>query len=251
MAKLEEAAKAPRPKQSFTEWLKSKKPAPIPGPFFQWNFPMHIVRLILLIKFAQINLYNADEQVWFAMLPILIPLVLVAVPTRFALSTKHSNKRVKLLESDEESMTRRLITAWKAMERGAEDAVKDIVEQGLLPTTGGDGNGNGNGNPLGVYSEGDSTPILYGGSTPVRSQSPSNSYSQAAPTKPKSQPLLTDTQKKIIKNLNKLPNLSKHVAFFDSVRNSHGTIVCRSVDVMEQHRQGAGILKSWADGMVL
>jgi hypothetical protein len=73
--------------------------------------------------------------------------------------------------------------------------------------------------------------------------------SSPSPANDKSQPLLTSVQHRMITNLNTLPNLTKHVAFINPVRNSHGIIICRSVATIPEHRKGEGVLRAWADGM--
>lgn len=69
--------------------------------------------------------------------------------------------------------------------------------------------------------------------------------------KDKSQPVLTPAQRVMITNLNTLPNLSKHTVFIHPARNSHGSIVCRSIKTMTEHKRGEGVLRHWADGMQL
>jgi len=202
------------PKESFSVWLKSKQQAPIPGPFVDWRFPV---------------------IVWMALLPILIPLVLIVVPTRFLLSSRSSWARVKLLESDQESMTRRLVTIWAKMERAIEDAVEDVVEEKIFP-------------------EGErycSTPTpTDGSSTPTTPTISAFAKIPSSSAVVKSQPLLTPLQLRIISNLNTLPNLTKHTAFIRSVRNSHGVIICRNM-AMTEHHKGVGVLKKWVDEMKL
>jgi len=203
------------PKESFSVWLKSKQQAPIPGPFVDWRFPV---------------------VVWMALLPILIPLVLIVVPTRFLLSSRSSWARVRLLESDQESMTRRLVTIWAKMERAIEDAVEDVVEEKILPMTDGERNC--------------STPTLTDDSVPSSPTVGAFSKIPSSSAVVKSQPLLTPVQLRMIGNLNTLPNLTKHAAFIRSVRNSHGAIVCRNM-AMKEHHKGVGVLKKWVDDMKL
>lgn len=210
--------------KSIGKWLAAKKPAPIPGPFFEWRFPMHIL--------------------WFMMLPVLVPLVLVAVPTRFALSSRSSHARVKLLEGDDESMGKRLIGAWKSLESGIEDVVEEMVE--------------------------DSMPASFSASHTQEPEQPNASALSAlasapepkpkrcgiknddgTPALPKSQPQLTPAQHRMIANLNSLPNMKKTFAFIHPTRNSHAIIVCRSPTRVSEHRKGEGLLRFWAAAMVL
>ena len=178
-----------------------------------------------------------------AFLPVLIPIFLLLVATRFTLSSRSSHARVKLLESDKESMSRRLIAAWAKLEKDIEDAVEDIVEESILPAT----SGGPNGNATNSGGETGSTLTLTGnsGSTVGRISVP------ASPGVDKSQPLLRPAQHRMIANLNSLPNLTKHVAFIHPVRNAHSIIICRNVATMREHRKGEGVLRAWADGMKL
>jgi hypothetical protein len=178
------------------------------------------------------------------LLPVLLPIILVIVPTRFMLSSRSSHARVKLLTSDRESMTGRLITVWASLEKDVEDVVEAIVEENILPTMGRSSNGS-----VAAGGEAASTPTLPanpGLTSIVSSESPSPSL-----TAPKSQPLLTPAHYSMMANLNALPNLTKHVAFINPVRNSHSIIICRSAATMTEHRRGEGVLRAWADGMKL
>lgn len=50
-----------------------------------------------------------------------------------------------------------------------------------------------------------------------------------------SDPILSEAQKEMIKNLNSIPQLRKHFAYFPKARNAHGTIVVRD-PAFEMHR---------------
>ena len=155
------------------------------------------------------------------------------------LSSRSSHARVKLLEGDKESMARRLVTIWATLEKDVEDVVEDIVGESILPATSGSLNGNA---AIGMKAE--STSGNLGSTSMVATLS-----SSPSPANDKSQPLLTSVQHRMITNLNTLPNLTKHVAFINPVRNSHGIIICRSVATIPEHRKGEGVLRAWADGM--
>lgn len=167
-----------------------------------------------------------------ALLPILIPIVLIIVPTRFLLSSRSSWARVRLLESDQDNITRRLVTIWAKMERAIEDAVEDVVEEKILPA--------------GDSERRRSSPTITDDYAPIRTLSKTAISSEAV----KAQPLLTPAQFRMISSLNSLPNLTKHIAFIHSVRNSHGVIVCRNM-AMKEHHKGVGVLKKWVDGLEL
>jgi hypothetical protein len=178
-----------------------------------------------------------------ALLPVLVPIFLLLVPTRLMLSSRSSHARVKLLEGDRESMTRRLVTIWTTLEKNVEDIVEDIVEESILPATSKSANGD-----VTVGEEAGSAPTLAGklGLTSAVGALTSPSLANA-----KSQPLLTPIQLRIIMNLNTLPNLTKHVAFINTARNSHSIIICRNAATMPEHRRGEGVLRAWADEMKL
>jgi hypothetical protein len=55
----------------------------------------------------------------------------------------------------------------------------------------------------------------------------------------------------MISSLNALPQLTKHLAYYEHVRNSHAMIVCRDVKRFEFHKKGEGVVKVWAEGFVL
>jgi hypothetical protein len=178
-----------------------------------------------------------------ALLPVLLPIFITIVSTRFMLSSHSSHARIRLLEGDKESITNRLITVWTNLEKEVEDAAEAIVEDSVLPAA----------------SRGSDTSVVDGDgarsiSTRVRNGSSStigtlpSSHSRA--TVKGCQPLLTPLQHRIMANLNTLPNVTKHVAFIHPVRNSHAIIICRNMTMSEHHR-GEGVVRAWADAMVL
>jgi len=61
-------------------------------------------------------------------------------------------------------------------------------------------------------------------------------------------PILTEKQREMVVFLNALANLKKERAFFDQVRNAHGSIICR-VDGLSRSEED-GIIKHWADHFV-
>jgi hypothetical protein len=178
------------------------------------------------------------------LLPVLLPIILLIVSTRFMLSSRSSHARVKLLASDQKSMTRRLIAVWAQLEKDMED----VVEENILPAMGRVPNSNFTGSDEAASTA--STSTLTGSLESTSHVHPQGS-SLPPPTTRKSQPLVTPAQHRMIANLNSLPNLTKHVAFIDPVRNSHSIIVCRSAATMMEHRKGEGVLRAWANGMKL
>lgn len=62
--------------------------------------------------------------------------------------------------------------------------------------------------------------------------------------------VLTPLQRRMAESLNNLP-IQKELAFIDTVRNSHGSIICRDVKRFEFHRTGEGVLRHWAESFTL
>ncbi|KAJ7224276.1 hypothetical protein GGX14DRAFT_694046 [Mycena pura] len=54
----------------------------------------------------------------------------------------------------------------------------------------------------------------------------------------------------VLRQTSTLP-LKKELAFLPDLRNAHGTIVCRDLDVFDFDRQGEGIVRHWASVFVL
>lgn len=77
-------------------------------------------------------------------------------------------------------------------------------------------------------------------------------------------PILSDAQVVMIRNLNSIPQLRcvpsrplsscrtderwrrKHLAFFPAARNAHGTIVARSPEDWAEHKGGFEVVDAWA-----
>ena len=150
------------------------------------------------------------------------------VMTRFTLASRASHARVKLLEANPESTGKRLKNLLEKIEKNMEDTVEDVGEA-FLP------------GPKAVDED-----------TEWQSTGPPQSSAlHRKQRKDKSQPVLTPAQCIMITNLNTLPNLSKHTVFIHPIRNSHGSIICRNIKTITEHRRGEGVLRHWADGMEL
>ena len=63
--------------------------------------------------------------------------------------------------------------------------------------------------------------------------------------------LLSDIQRKIIASLNSLPGLKKELAFIHPVRNAHAVIISRDVKRFPGHKQGEGVIRHWADHLIM
>ncbi|SCZ89901.1 BZ3500_MvSof-1268-A1-R1_Chr1-3g01649 [Microbotryum saponariae] len=83
----------------------------------------------------------------------------------------------------------------------------------------------------------------------VRSMSPPTTASSAQERVP-TDPILTAGQLDMLKHLNALPQLKKHLVFLPESRNSHGAIIARDLR-FAQHKPGTKIIDSWAKNFVL
>lgn len=68
--------------------------------------------------------------------------------------------------------------------------------------------------------------------------------------KPAQHPIIKPLQRKMASKLNKLP-LLKERAFIEGLRNTHATIISRDVKRFEFHRIGEGVIRHWADSLVV
>lgn len=59
-------------------------------------------------------------------------------------------------------------------------------------------------------------------------------------------PIFMATQKRMIQNLNAIPDLEKHMVYLPRERNSHGAIICRNPG-FEGHRRGLEVLQWWSN----
>lgn len=64
------------------------------------------------------------------------------------------------------------------------------------------------------------------------------------------QPIITQLQRQIARNLNMLP-IEKVVAYFPDVRNSHAMIISRDLKRFPAHKAGEAVIKHWASMFVL
>lgn len=189
-------------------------------------------------------------------IPILIPAFITFLLTRLTLQSRSSRARIRLLEEDEHSKESALVHVLIKLEQGLEDAVVEMSEAAN-------------------EDEREEPPQLGHGSEPELSFSSTNTVTEKASTsatkakvttasipasgpisnqgsKPKAgQPILTPGQMAMVESLNVLPQLSKHMAFIDPIRNSHATIISRDVKNFSFHKRGWGVLQHWADGFEL
>ncbi|KAJ3786853.1 DUF676-domain-containing protein [Lentinula aff. detonsa] len=214
----------------------------------------------------------------YALLPFLVPLAFVLVFVRFTRATGRSRLRISQLEkrfADRQSLSlmQALSDLERQVERRIEDAVVDAIDDPVGDSTAANTN-----------SPGTSTPSDRERMSPSPSPSPPSSTYKSSPNKESSKnaPLLTPLQRTICARLNTLPGLKKEIAFIDEfvdgdeerisslnptsqttkrskktkaklipIRNSHAPIVSRDVRNFEHHRIGEGVLRCWAEGLVM
>lgn len=160
--------------------------------------------------------------------PVLLPLVLSLIITRLALASRASRSRIKLLEKDESS-TERLIHIVGSLEREMEGVVVDMFDS------------------PGMSDSNSSDPAFF----PKSASAGDGSTAASGSTAEKPQVLLSEIQRKIIASLNSLPGLRKELAFIHPVRNSHAVIISRDVKRFPGHKQGEGVIRHWADHLIM
>lgn len=104
------------------------------------------------------------------------------------------------------------------------------------------------------YSTGTSTPTSRAASPAPHTSETDHPKSCSCSSKEKQKkstgPVLTELQLEMAASLNKLPNLKKERAFFDSVRNAHAVIVCRDDGRFTQRGANDGAIRHWVDTFV-
>ena len=55
----------------------------------------------------------------------------------------------------------------------------------------------------------------------------------------------------LVRTLNALPQMTKHMCYIDPVLNTHATIISRDVKHFDLHKRGWGVLKHLADSLVI
>ncbi|ESK84109.1 lipid particle protein [Moniliophthora roreri MCA 2997] len=190
---------APTPKPvilspSWFQQRKNKKPS-LP-PFLKFRFPLNIV--------------------FYAMLPILIPVILALTVIRLSRDARSSRARIKELEKDA-THGQSLARVLAQLEREVEGAVVELMDEA----------GSG------------STSTLQGTEISIK-----------VGKKSKEPAALSPLQHKIAEQLNTLP-LKKELAFIDGVFNSHGTIIMRDVKRFPFQIAGEGVVRHWADSLII
>ena len=193
-----------------------------------------------------------SEQTLLVLSPVVLPAVLSLALLRLTRESRGSRSRIKLLEADENNRTRLVY-----MLDSFDSVVEQIIDPIIDPVTG-------------AIVDRDSprdfsSPNHASESAPATRSSPFEDQPTEGKQKGRrwhasdQQPMLTDSQRRMVRALNELSQMQKHFAFFHPVRNTHGLIVCR--DAEEARRvggeweafteEGEGVLRHWADGFVL
>ncbi|KAK0188992.1 DUF676-domain-containing protein [Armillaria mellea] len=192
-------APTPKPAILSRQWLKNKKERTYLPPFLQFRFPFNLV--------------------FYALLPILIPIGASLIIVRLSLASRSSRARIRLLEKENESNGDRLIHLLSDLERQVEDAVVGIIDD----------------------------PGITSSSKNVLPEK-AKRKTKGASSEPKA--ILSPLQQKLVRALNTLP-IKKELAYLNIGHNSHATIVSRDVKRFEMHRLGHGVIKHWADSFIL
>ncbi|KAI5118402.1 hypothetical protein M0805_007536 [Coniferiporia weirii] len=220
------------PKLFSPAWFRSVRPTRYLPPRFQsLGFPLNTIVTLLL--------------------PALIPIFLSLIVIRLSLHTRSSRARIRLLEGTEKDSESRLVHMFARLERELEGAVVDIVEDDMGADADAAKAGKGiqekSFSPTSAESK--SYPSVV--NPPSASASGTGLDTDAPSDLGPGQPLLTPAQRTMVRSLNTLPQLTKHLAYIDPLRNSHASIIARDVASFEFHQRGWRVLSHWANAFVL
>lgn len=173
-------------------------------------------------------------------LPLALPLSVIYLVGRFLLQGRESKKRIKDIRSEigggRQGMLERVgIVVREAIEEVLVDAVNPNEHPELALESNGSGGGESGSSsssdertPLrpsfaafSSYKEGIDTPPLTRPGSPGQRVDPEATGKDGGKPYP-TDPILTDAQKIMIKNLNSIPQMRKHFTYLPSARNSHG-----------------------------
>lgn len=191
------------------------------------------------------------------MSPVLLPLLFMTLFGVVSYNALKSQKRIKLLETSHISSRSALMDMIRSIEAEVEGVVVDMMDDGPNGPISGATSAIGTParsttpNPLSTAATKRKKLSASGGKLITYSplNDPFSPYmgNDSTSDSPQNQPKLSDAQKRMITNLNTLPNLEKAFVFLDKVRNSHATIVCRDVKNFDFHKRGEGGLRYLAD----
>ncbi|KAI0704262.1 putative serine esterase-domain-containing protein [Cytidiella melzeri] len=201
-----------KPKRFTKEWVSTFR-IPVPPPL-ERKFPWNILII--------------------AALPILAPSLLTLIIVRLSLDARSSRSRIKLLEKNE-TYRGRLAHVVGDLEKRVEDAVADYIDD-----------------PGSVIAAAATSSSPYDpSSTSTSTVAASSSPSKSKPATKTTHPQVTPLQRKLIKSLNTLPNLKKHLVYIHPLRNTHAVIIARDVMRFPHHKQGQAVLRHMADNFVM
>lgn len=122
--------KPSKPTVLSVAWFKSLKPeGPILPPFLQFRFPFNIVSYLPSCNCISISsTLFLFGQLFYAMLPLLIPGVISLVIIRLSLASHSSRARIKELEKNHGTNHQTLLKIIDELEREMEDAVVDLID---------------------------------------------------------------------------------------------------------------------------
>ncbi|KAH9020395.1 hypothetical protein EDB85DRAFT_2153093 [Lactarius pseudohatsudake] len=121
------------PRPYSLAWFRSYKP-PLP-PHLQAPFPFNIVR----VRGDPSN-ESFTDSICTVLTPILLPTILILVLIRISISSYHSRSRIRHLESEDPSATRRLVHVFGQLERRVEDIVANMAYDPATPAPSPNGN---------------------------------------------------------------------------------------------------------------
>ncbi|KAF7424693.1 hypothetical protein PC9H_010004 [Pleurotus ostreatus] len=209
----------------------------------------------LFLPLQNIKLPLHKKIALYTLLPVLLALGVSFALRRFKRDSKTSRSRLRDLESDA-SRSRRLVYIFEQLEHRAEDVVIDVLEG--VRQSGSDGVVSSAVPPQGVETSQNTT--INGVSELTSSNTALAAHSAVSPSLPLpdrpqlrrtiDQPKLTDVQRRMVEQLNRLP-LIKTLAYFHEARNAHALIVCRDADYFPEMRAGKNVVKYWSNVFVV
>ncbi|KZT55843.1 DUF676-domain-containing protein [Calocera cornea HHB12733] len=248
IVKWELPSEPPAPPEAPTsilsyEYISSFWPArPVLPPHLQFSYP-----------------YN---YVFYALSPLLVPLVapiiVLALVYRFSSAARESRRRIALLESDGPgALSPTLSRRPTLLSLNRSGTLTPTIESGPRSP---DGSGTaspvptGNGKPS---AAGSSTSLLKLAAKAAAREREAKADGEADTDGPMpdanalaaaagEQPMLTDVQRRCAEELNGL-GFEKHLVLIEGVRNAHGPLICRA----SFQKQGADVLDHWAEGFEL
>ncbi|PWN21474.1 DUF676-domain-containing protein [Microstroma glucosiphilum] len=183
-----------------------------------------------------------------ALFPIVLPILVLLIITRLATATRASNKRVAL-QQEEWIKGKGLLEEDPDVKYGEEherdrissvlrETIQAVAEENVEseePATGANGNTKQSKLDAKSLKSRITFPYLEIEVTPATRE-----YLDSRMTP------VGGRQRDMQANLNAIPGLRKHLAYFDQVMNSHAIIICRTPS-MEMHRRGKMVVQHFVD----